>query len=190
MWNRSETVESEREPKIIPSRAYEKISRIAAAWIASVQETNAITTIPRASLPPQWPRDASITPRIGFAFFPVITSPKLGTARMYESVMKNVRQPADQQGQSHRARDLPAWVDDFLGHVAASLEAVEDPDAEEPSCQEGADVRARAGARGVEDRAEPVMALVREEDDPEHDRPQHLAPRGRRWLCGRGSGLP
>src|ERR1700694_2675239 len=89
MWNRGDTVESMREPKIIPSRAYEKINRIAAAWIASAQEMKAITTMVKATLAPLWPSEAFMTAMIGFAFFPLITSPKLGTARMYESVMKN-----------------------------------------------------------------------------------------------------
>src|SRR5713226_9550069 len=72
MWKRGETVESVRAPKIIPSRAYEKIRRVAAAWIASVHETKAINTIVRAIFDAACPSAALITPTIGFAFLPLI----------------------------------------------------------------------------------------------------------------------
>src|SRR4051794_385622 len=93
MWNRGETRESGREPGSIPSREYEKMRRVAAAWMASAHETKAITTIVRATFEPAWPSDALITPVIGSAFSPLTTASKLGTARMYENVMKNAVAP-------------------------------------------------------------------------------------------------
>src|SRR5919198_5474152 len=93
MWKRRETVDSGRQPRIISSRAYEKINRVAAAWIASVHDTNAMMTIVSATFEPAWPRAASITAMIGFAFLPLITSAKLGTASTYDSVMKKAVTP-------------------------------------------------------------------------------------------------
>src|SRR5207237_5185238 len=85
MWKRAETVDSGFQPKIISSRAYEKINRIAAAWMASVHDTNAISTMVSATFEPAWPRAELITAMIGFPFLPLITYPKLGTARTYDS---------------------------------------------------------------------------------------------------------
>ena len=50
-------------------------------------------TMVSATFEPAWPRAALITAMIGLPFLPLITSPKLGTARTYETVMKNAVTP-------------------------------------------------------------------------------------------------
>ena len=79
------------------------------------------------------------------------------------------RRAADVDGAAHSLRDLYAGIPDFLGDVAARLEAEELVERDQAGGQEGVGVAVvTLGAEAVEQHPEIVMALGEEQPDTDH----------------------